>query len=65
MSDFAVSSFWNYVRPGDWRTCDECGVTQRTAALERVLLHAKKLDRCKDKVNCARWKAQLAKERSK
>jgi hypothetical protein len=65
MSDYAVSQFWQYVKPGDLRTCDECTVTQRRAALERVLLHGKQIDRCKDKGTCARWKSDLAKGRAK
>lgn len=61
MSDYAPSAFWSYVRPGELCTCDERNVTQRAARLERVQLHGKLLDRCRDKVLCAKWKAQLAK----
>lgn len=63
MSDYPVSAFWTYVKPGELRTCDDCGVTQKTHALERVQLHGKKVDRCRDKARCARWQAELARAR--
>lgn len=61
MSDYAVSQFWQYVKPGDYRTCDTCGVTQPTAAIDRVRASSESppIDRCKDKKRCARWKKEL------
>lgn len=63
MSDYVPSAFWSYVRAGEYRTCDDCGVTQKATATERVQLHGKPHDRCKDKPRCARWKAELAAQR--
>lgn len=57
MSAFVLSAFWQYVRPGELRTCDHCRVTQRAAQLERVQLHGAIIDRCRDKARCARWRA--------
>lgn len=63
MSDYKPGSYVSYVRPGEYRTCDECGVTQRATALERIQLHGKQHDRCRDKERCARWHAELARQR--
>lgn len=61
MSDYVPSQFHSYVKLGDFRTCDECGVTQRAGDVERVQLHGAPHDRCRDKGRCARFHAELTK----
>jgi hypothetical protein len=64
MSDYAVSAFWQYVKPGTYRTCDYCGVTQPLEALVRMEPDentAEPRDICKDGVRCVRWVMERAK----
>lgn len=48
MSEFVVSQFWQYVKPGDWRTCDSCHVTQPVAKTVEVERGGRVMHFCTD-----------------